>query len=138
MIDLLPSVPTPVWGRDELGAGEMWNSNSVVSWVLCRAGIDLAPFVMPAGGRAPGWDAGIVVAAADPVRTRDELTRHRSERSLARSDAECCGDRVRAVGEGGPLVVVEHLNHAAMSSSVRMSAAWSAAWSASRAIGACS
>jgi hypothetical protein len=63
VIDLLPTVPAPVWGRDELGAGEMWNSNSVVSWVLCRAGIDLAPFVMPAGGRAPGWDAGIVIAA---------------------------------------------------------------------------
>ncbi len=62
VIDLLPTVPAPVWGRDELGAGEMWNSNSVISWVLCRAGIELAPFVMPVGGRAPGWDAGIVVA----------------------------------------------------------------------------
>jgi hypothetical protein len=66
VIDLLPSVPTPVWGLDELDAGEMWNSNSVVSWVLCRAGIDLAPFAMPAGGRAPGWDAGIVVANREP------------------------------------------------------------------------
>jgi hypothetical protein len=67
VIDLLPAVPTPVWGLDELDAGEMWNSNSVVSWVLCRAGIDLAPFEMPAGGRAPGWDAGAVVAARVPI-----------------------------------------------------------------------
>jgi hypothetical protein len=25
------ALPTPVWGRDELDAGEMWNSNSVTS-----------------------------------------------------------------------------------------------------------
>jgi hypothetical protein len=71
VIELLPSVPTPVWGRDELGAGEMWNSNSVASWVLCRAEIDLAPFAMPAGGRAPGWDAGIVVAGRETDQNPD-------------------------------------------------------------------
>jgi len=31
ILDLVPSVLTPVWGRDELDAGEMWNSNSVTS-----------------------------------------------------------------------------------------------------------
>ncbi|MEO8265091.1 MAG: hypothetical protein ABI706_06205 [Ilumatobacteraceae bacterium] len=31
LVELAPSIPTPVWGRNELGAGEMWNSNSVVS-----------------------------------------------------------------------------------------------------------
>ena len=31
LIDLLPAVPTQVWGRDEARAGEMWNSNSVVA-----------------------------------------------------------------------------------------------------------
>jgi hypothetical protein len=72
VIELLPSVPTPVWGRDELGAGEMWNSNSVASWVLCRAEIDLAPFAMPAGGRAPGWDAGIVVADRERIGSAPE------------------------------------------------------------------
>ncbi len=71
VIDLLASVPAPVWGRDELDAGEMWNSNSVVSWVLCRAGIDLAPFVVPVGGRAPGWDAGIAIAARRSGETPD-------------------------------------------------------------------
>lgn len=71
VIELLPSVPAPVWGRDELGAGEMWNSNSVVSWVLCRAEIDLAPFVMPTGGRAPGWDAGIVIAGRESRQNPD-------------------------------------------------------------------
>jgi hypothetical protein len=56
----VPQVPTPVWGRDELGVGEMWNSNSVVAWVLARSGIDAAAIEPPAGGRAPGWRAGIV------------------------------------------------------------------------------
>ena len=41
LLDMVPSVPVMVWGRDELGTGEMWNSNSVISWLLARA--DLAP-----------------------------------------------------------------------------------------------
>ncbi len=51
-------VPLPTWGRDELGLGEMWNSNSVVSWSLTTAGVDLGSVSPPARGRAPGWDAG--------------------------------------------------------------------------------
>jgi hypothetical protein len=62
LLDLVPSVPMPVWGRDELQAGEMWNSNSVVSWLLARSGFEPAAIQPPPGGRAPGWDAGIVVA----------------------------------------------------------------------------
>lgn len=55
-------VPNPVWGRDELDTGEMWNSNSVVSWVLARVGL-LDPAGRPPGrGRAPGWNAGVLVA----------------------------------------------------------------------------
>jgi hypothetical protein len=54
-------VPTFVWGRDECATGDMWNSNSVVSWVLVQAGLDVSEVRPPAGGRAPGWDAGIVV-----------------------------------------------------------------------------
>jgi hypothetical protein len=66
VLDVLASVPTPVWGRDELGAGEMWNSNSVISWTLARAGIDTSRLHRPEGGRAPGWDAGIAVAERTP------------------------------------------------------------------------
>jgi hypothetical protein len=62
VLDLVPEVPTPVWGRDDLEAGEMWNSNSLVSWVLARAGSPVDSIRPPAGGRAPGWDAGIAVA----------------------------------------------------------------------------
>src|SRR4030088_2809034 len=39
LLDLVPRVPTPVWGRDELGAGEMWNSNSLISWLIARSGL---------------------------------------------------------------------------------------------------
>jgi hypothetical protein len=56
-------VPTPVWGRDEFGTGEMWNSNAVIAWVLARSGIDAGSIQPPAGGRAPGWRAGVKVAA---------------------------------------------------------------------------
>ena len=62
VLDLAPSVPTLVWGRDELGAGEMWNSNSLIAWLLDRGGIDAAAIQPPSGGRAPGWAAGVVVA----------------------------------------------------------------------------
>jgi len=62
LLELVPSVPTPVWGRDELGAGEMWNSNSVISWLIARCGLDAEPIRAPRRGRAPGWRAGIVVA----------------------------------------------------------------------------
>lgn len=62
LLDVLSSVPTPVWGRDDLDAGDMWNSNSVISWLLRRGGVDLDHIEPPAGGRAPGWSAGVVVA----------------------------------------------------------------------------
>jgi hypothetical protein len=65
MLEQVRLVPTPVWGRDELGAGEMWNSNAVIAWVLARSGIDAASIRPPAGGRAPGWRAGIVVASRE-------------------------------------------------------------------------
>jgi hypothetical protein len=69
VLELVAQVPTPVWGRDELGTGEMWNSNSVIAWVIARSGIDADSIQPPAGGRAPGWHAGLVVA-----RRHDEET----------------------------------------------------------------
>jgi hypothetical protein len=63
ILDLLPSIPTPVWGRDEFETGEMWNSNSVVSWALARAGAHVETIHPPTNGRAPGWDAGLAIGA---------------------------------------------------------------------------
>lgn len=65
VLELLPDIPTPVWGRDEASTGDMWNSNSVVAWVLTRSGIDINALQPPSGGRAPGWNAGRIVAASD-------------------------------------------------------------------------
>ena len=62
VLDLMTSVPTPVWGRDELGAGEMWNSNSLIAWLITRCGLDVESIELPPGGRAPGWNAGVTVA----------------------------------------------------------------------------
>jgi hypothetical protein len=62
VLGLLPSTPTPTWGRDELGTGEMWTCNSVLSWVLTRAGVDPDAIGFPPRARAPGWDAGVAVA----------------------------------------------------------------------------
>jgi hypothetical protein len=62
VLGLVPSVPTPVWGRDELRAGEMWNSNSLTSWLLARSGLPTDAIRPPKDGRAPGWDAGLAVA----------------------------------------------------------------------------
>lgn len=62
LVELVPAIPTPVWGRDELRAGEMWNSNSVIAWLLERSGLDADEIPLPDGGSAPGWQAGVVVA----------------------------------------------------------------------------
>jgi hypothetical protein len=62
VLELIARVPTPVWGRDELATGEMWNSNSVIAWVIARSGIDTGSIQPPRGGRAPGWRAGLEIA----------------------------------------------------------------------------
>jgi hypothetical protein len=65
LLELVPHVPTAVWGRDELRAGEMWNSNSLTSWLIARSGLDVESIRPPPGGRAPGWRAGIVTARGE-------------------------------------------------------------------------
>jgi hypothetical protein len=74
LLALVPAVPTPVWGRDEFGTGEMWNSNSLVSWLLSRTGIDADAVAPPRGGRAPGWHAGVVMASAGGANPNSSLT----------------------------------------------------------------
>ena len=62
LLEVLKQVPPLVWGRDELGTGEMWNSNSVVAWALARTAHDMDAIHPPRGGRAPGWKAGLKLA----------------------------------------------------------------------------
>lgn len=62
VLDVLHEIPALTWGRDELGTGEMWNSNSAVAWALARTGQNMGAIRPPSGGRAPGWTAGLVLA----------------------------------------------------------------------------
>ena len=62
LLQLVPQVPTLTWGRDESGVGEMWNSNSIVAWLIARSGVEVTAIHPPAGGRAPGWNAGVTLA----------------------------------------------------------------------------
>jgi hypothetical protein len=80
ILELVSEVPTPVWGRDELHAGEMWNSNSLISWLITRSGLDVEAVLPPLGGRAPGWHAGIVVARRQQERA--EASREPARRSV--------------------------------------------------------
>lgn len=75
VLDLVPDFPTATWGADEQRAGDMWNSNSLTAWLLARSGHDMAEIRPPDNGRAPGWSAGLVVAArgaTEPQRRRIE------------------------------------------------------------------
>jgi hypothetical protein len=60
-------VPALIWGRDELGLGDMWNSNSLVAWLLSTCGLDGLGLTPPRGGRAPGWRAGLSLAGVFPA-----------------------------------------------------------------------
>ena len=63
VLQLVFECPPLTWGRDEMNTGDMWSSNSVISWLLASSGHDVSLPKMPLNGRAPGWDAGLVVAA---------------------------------------------------------------------------
>jgi len=69
LLGLVAQFPGTTWGRDELATGDMWNSNSLTSWLLARSGHTMSDISPPEGGRAPGWSAGVVVA------DRQRLTR---------------------------------------------------------------
>jgi hypothetical protein len=71
LLGLVSEVPPMTWGRDELGVGDMWNSNSTVSWLLARGGLASMALSPPPGGRAPGWLAGIVSAHRGTCVRRD-------------------------------------------------------------------
>jgi hypothetical protein len=70
LLRLVPRVPPTVWGRDELRTGEMWNSNSVVSWLLVASGHHVDDVTPPRGGRAPGWTAGRIVGEREHLDLR--------------------------------------------------------------------
>ena len=70
LLEIVLSVPPLTWGRDELRVGEMWNSNSLISWLLARTGLDMTTINPPLRGRAPGWNAGLALAARQEKTSR--------------------------------------------------------------------
>jgi hypothetical protein len=64
-LELVRQVPPLTWGRDERSVGDMWNSNSLVAWLLASSGVDLTGVAPPLGGRAPGWSAGLALAVVN-------------------------------------------------------------------------
>jgi hypothetical protein len=62
VLQLVHYFPGHTWGRDEQATGDMWNSNSLTSWLLACSGHDMSALSPPEHGRAPGWEAGLVVA----------------------------------------------------------------------------
>jgi hypothetical protein len=87
LLDLVTTVPRAVWGRDELKAGEMWNSNSMIAWLLATAGVSTERLRPPPRGRAPGWRAGLEVARP----SRASVHAHALEKLL--DDVVACGRR---------------------------------------------
>ena len=83
LLGLVRSVPRPVWGRDELGTGEMWNSNAVIAWLVATSGLPTEHLGPPSGGRAPGWHAGLVVARRG---TTDRRSAQRPARARTAAD----------------------------------------------------
>lgn len=64
VVAAVDAIPAHRWGRDDLGVGEMWNSNSVISFVLATAGVPVVDLDPPTDGRAPGWTSGIAAAGS--------------------------------------------------------------------------
>lgn len=74
VLDAVRDVPPLTWGRDEIGAGDMWSSNSLVAWLLATSGHDTSVIAPPTGGRAPGWAAGLHLARGRPLSDRQRGT----------------------------------------------------------------
>jgi hypothetical protein len=54
VLEMVPSVPTLVWGRNQLKTGDMRNSNSLISWLLVHVGPD-AESIRALSGRTDAW-----------------------------------------------------------------------------------
>ena len=87
LLELVPEAPTPVWGRDELGAGEMWNSNSLISWLIARSGLDVEsiPLQRSVDERPVGRPASSSRTANTPKKASHESPRRPRHRTPRRS-----------------------------------------------------
>ena len=83
ILDSVPLVPTPTWGRDELRTGEMWNSNSLISCSWSPRVSPSSKSCLPRGqGTRMGrrhcrGDASARAAFARPTGRGEDMTRSR-------------------------------------------------------------
>jgi hypothetical protein len=87
LLGFVSSVPRLTWGRDEIAAGEMWNCNSVIAWLLASAGLVTTTLRPPPGGRAPGWRAGVELAQRSAAPDRAETAVLHGRRRVTGPDA---------------------------------------------------
>jgi hypothetical protein len=79
LLELVGCLPSPVWGRDQLGTGEMWNSNSVIAWLLAQSGLPMEAIrPRPVGGRQGGrralsWPTAGQAQLVTPLRVHGTL-----------------------------------------------------------------
>ena len=101
LLRIVPAAPLHVWGRDEIGAGDMWNSNSVVAWLIAMAGLppDVRP---PPRGRAPGWHAGIKAARRARLSASAGRLRSGASRSVSAPPARTPASPARRRAAAGP------------------------------------
>jgi hypothetical protein len=102
LLGLAAAAPMPVWGRDELRTGEMWTCNSTIAWLLGAAGLPAEPVRPPAGGRAPGWRAGVIAAQriGSPPLAADAIAR-----MAAASRPPSVRDTDKETAVPGPVIV---------------------------------
>lgn len=71
LLDRVAQVPALTWGRTVGSGGDMWNSNSLVAWLVGGGVLGTADQLPPRDGWAPGWEAGReVLADADLAAAR--------------------------------------------------------------------
>ena len=73
LLELVPSFPTATWDGTSWAPATCGTPNSLIAWLLAGSGHDAGALHPPAGGRAPGWDAGLAV----PLRLQSEATLER-------------------------------------------------------------
>lgn len=74
LLELLPALPTPVWGRDELETGDV--EFQLGGGVAAGRQWRRSAGDPPDGGSAPGWAAGLAVAQQPPPRRRARRAAH--------------------------------------------------------------
>ena len=70
----------------------MWNSNSIVSWLIVSSGLDVELASMPSGGRAPGW---IRVSPWRGGRSNKRIEQNATRSALNRQVSRVCSCAVR-------------------------------------------